>query len=98
MASSDQLENADLDKWVHLFFYHDAVVLTRTFLLDVFVGATLPITIVTDASPWGLGGYDLERNRLMAYFSTVITADDEQVLQCAIGDCSSQQAFEALAF
>eukprot|EP00971_Amphidinium_carterae_P128476 2544912-Amphidinium_carterae.1 len=83
--------------WLRVFFSTGAPILQRRFLLSVHTGAKLPTIIVTDASPWGLGGYCMVNNRIVSYFSEPVTADDELVLQCRIGDSAAQQTLELLA-
>ena len=53
--------------------------------------------IVTDASPWGIGGYLVIADKILSYFSCPLTAEVERVLQMKIGESSSQQVAEALA-
>ena len=55
------------------------------------------VVIVTDASPWGIGGWISIDGIILEYFADKITPFDTAVLLSSIGSSSSQQAFEALA-
>ena len=56
-------------------------------------------TIVTDASPWGLGGVLLDRasGEPLEFFSSALTEADERTLGITVGDSSAQAVAEALA-
>lgn len=58
---------------------------------------TLEKAIVTDASPWGIGGYMMLGDNVLAYFASTIDQQDEHILDVQIGSPSSQQVLEALA-
>lgn len=53
--------------------------------------------MVTDASPWGLGGYLLVYTTPLAYFTSAITELDERMLRVEVGRPEGQQVLEALA-
>lgn len=55
------------------------------------------MTLVTDASPWGIGGYIAVNNTVLAYFADKVTAMDENILHIKSGESSAQQVVEALA-
>eukprot|EP00971_Amphidinium_carterae_P188881 3749746-Amphidinium_carterae.1 len=55
------------------------------------------LVILTDASPWGLGGLLVQQGRIMRWFASEITSVDAEILQLVIGDSSAQQSAEALA-
>ena len=54
-------------------------------------------TIITDASPEGLGGVLLINNRIVAIFTTRVTQEDCNLLGLEFGQASSQGALEAYA-
>ena len=51
----------------------------------------------TDASPWGVGGWLSCNGSIKAYFSDVITEDDQRILRTPSGVAEGQQTWEALA-
>lgn len=57
----------------------------------------LPGSIITDASPWGLGGYLMVSSTVIAYFSSAVTQEDESILKLEICDAAGQQTLEALS-
>lgn len=69
----------------------------RTYRVDCYFGRGLQICIVTDASPWGLGGYLTIGTSVIAYFADALTMEDEECLQIQMGQSASQQVAEALA-
>lgn len=83
--------------WLLAFFATESKTILRTYRLDSYFGKGLQITIVADASPWGIGGYVAMNNTVMAYFADKVTAMDEQMLHVKVGESSAQQVVEALA-
>ena len=55
------------------------------------------MSIVTDASPWGLGGYLLIEDAAKAYFTSPLTQTDADLLRAPLGEAAGQQVWEALA-
>jgi hypothetical protein len=57
------------------------------------------LTVVTDASPWGLGGVLVHAatGQVVSYFDSHLTKFDEETLEVKIGDCAAQGVAELLA-
>ena len=58
---------------------------------------TEPLSIVLDASPWGIGGYLERSGKIEEYFADRLTGEDAERFQHAIGDAAGQQTWETLA-
>ena len=69
----------------------------RTFTLAEFKREGPLLEIVTDASPWGLGGYLSREGRIIERFASPLTHDDEEVFKVRIGCPGGQQIWESLA-
>ena len=69
----------------------------RRFLLTHYLAAPDSVTVVTDVSPWGLGGVLVVNGAVVQYFVSSIGSVDEKLLHAQSGECASQQVFEALA-
>ena len=83
--------------WLRAFMDKAAGTVIRRFDLHTYLNHGLKVELVLDASPWGLGGYIIVDGAPQAYFTSELTAHDERILGWPIGDCSGQQAWEALA-
>ena len=55
------------------------------------------LTVVTDASPWGLGAVMYYGGKPLAYVSDTITKEDEKRFATRAGRCSDQALWECLA-
>ena len=69
--------------------------------MEYTVSATMrqgtSIRLVTDASPWGIGGYLLRDGRPMARFVNAPSTWEQHYLKATAGSHTGQQTFEALA-
>ena len=83
--------------WIRTFLRNEAKDLFREYRLWTYFGKGVNVEVVTDASPWGLGGFIVIGGKIMAYFSSPITPDDENILKIKIGEAAAQQVAEALA-
>jgi hypothetical protein len=83
--------------WISRFLAETHGTISRHFRKDVYKGQGKRVTIVTDASPWGIGGWISINGIVVQYFADRISAWDTAVLKAEIGSSASQQAFEALA-
>lgn len=83
--------------WLLAFFQREKDTILRTYRVDSYFGKGLQVTIVTDASPCGSGGYMTISNSVIAYFADALTLEDEELLQMKLGMSASQQVAEALA-
>ena len=83
--------------WIQAFFNNESKDLYREYRLWTYFGKGINVEVVTDASPWGLGGYIVIGGKIMAYYTSPITSDDEKLLNIQIGEASAQQVAEALA-
>ena len=59
----------------------------------------IQLTVVTDASPWGLGGLLVHAasGQVVSYFDSPVTAFDEETLGITIGESAAQGLLEMLA-
>ena len=83
--------------WIRAFLAGTHGAITRRFTLEDYHGTGTPISITTDASPWGIGGWLKIGSVITEYFSDQLHAQDLQRLGVRIGGCEGQQALEALA-
>ena len=83
--------------WLRAFFEKECSSVLRTYRVDSYFGRGLQLAIVTDASPWGIGGYLSANDTVIAYFADAVAPLDERLLSIKIGESSSQQVAEALA-
>ena len=60
------------------------------------MGDGAKVTLVIDASPWGLGGYLMVGLVILAFFADDVDELDEQRLGVKKGTNEAQQCFEAL--
>ena len=84
-------------QWLLAFFERSAGEVCRIYRMSAYFGHGLPVIIVTDASPWGIGGYLMVNNTALAYYSSPVDSFDEKILRLSIGDAAGQQVLEALA-
>ena len=89
VAACHWLDDGLLQEWGLRF--------VREYRVSTYFGEGIRMDIVTDASPWGIGGYLVIADKILSYFSCPLTAEVERVLQMKIGESSSQQVAEALA-
>ena len=83
-------------KWILAYWGSSHAPLKRT------LGAHVPpasMEIVTDACPWGLGGYLQSKasGEILEYFSSALSESDASRFGVDIGSASGQQIWEALA-
>ena len=63
----------------------------RTFYLQAHLNKGARVLIVTDASPWGLGGLIMYNDVTLAYFMDAITETDQRILKVKTGVSEGQQ-------
>ena len=83
--------------WFRAFFSGENHALRREFRLATFLNKGLRVRIISDACPWGLGAVLLYNRAIIAYFSSALDKEDEEMAGVKIGDPSGQQVWEALA-
>ena len=83
--------------WLLAFIRRQKGTISRTFSYHSCFGLTAPVTITTDASIWGCGGWISMNGKAIAYFSETVSKDDEIILELKRGEPKSQQGFEAIA-
>ena len=84
-------------EWIGEFLAGTKGTITRTFRLTDYLCRGDKVTLITDASPWGIGAWIVHQNGAIQYFSDKLQDHDLVVLEAERGDCRGQQAFEALA-
>ena len=83
--------------WIAALLAEGNFCLERRFTLEAFQGIGTSVVMCLDASPWGLGGYLVEDDKIVAYFSAPIGEVEQRLLSIEVADCSCQQTVEALA-
>ena len=83
--------------WLLAFFEKEKASILRTYRVEAYFGKGIQMAIITDASPWGLGGYLTINNTVIAYYADKVTELDEKLLQIKVGESTAQQVLEALA-
>ncbi|CAK9014935.1 unnamed protein product [Durusdinium trenchii] len=86
--------------WLLAFFANEAYSIQRfqrIYRLQAYLGQGLDLRIITDASPWGIGGVLTINGACVAYFTSAMTKADESLLHLQIGSPDGQQIAEALA-
>ncbi|CAK0840195.1 unnamed protein product, partial [Prorocentrum cordatum] len=71
--------------------------LPRQCRVRAYFGYAMRVSIVADASPWGLGGHLLIEGAVKAYFASPLTQIDADLLRAPLGEAAGQQVWEALA-
>ena len=82
--------------WVTAFFKTGAVQVRRTYYVEQ---PLRDIGIITDASPWGLGGVlvHVPTGRVLEALTSALTEDDAADVGSALGDPAGQAIWEFLA-
>ena len=83
-------------QWFQAFLAGEAGTLRRVYSVESYLGFGRKVTIITDASPWGIGGVLVIDGWPSEYFHDAITPLDANILNVIIGESSAQQAAEAL--
>ena len=83
--------------WMREFLANEGEGLYREYRLQAYYGHGVRMQLVTDASPWGIGGYLVVNDVIFTYFTSSLTEHDVRVLQLQIGESSAQQIAEALS-
>ena len=83
-------------QWMLKFLEGVAGSLTRTYLLSAHMGLGDKFTIITDASPWGMGGVLLSETAPIKYFALPLSKEDIKLFEFQIGDHRGQQVWESL--
>ena len=69
----------------------------RYFSVEAFQRTGTVVTISTDASPWGMGGYLTVNGHITHFSASPITQHDINRFKYAIWDAAGQQLWESLA-
>ena len=88
---------AHVTAWIIAFYQGEAGALVREYRVSHYFGKSIKVRIVTDASPWGIGGYLAMNNTPIAYFSDELCGFDLQLANAALGSPDGQQVWESLA-
>ena len=83
--------------WINFFLEEILGPITRTWDLKSFLAHPDTLIMIVDASPWGMGGILLDAGIPIAWYSTEVTAEDENIHQQRRGDHKGQQVWEALS-
>ena len=83
--------------WMREFLANEGEELYREYRLQAYYGNGIQMQLVTDASPWGIGGYLVVSGTILTYFASKLTERDVRILNIQIGDSSAKQIAEALS-
>ena len=83
--------------WFMAFFAGEMGTLTREYRVSAYFGSGLQVRIITDASPWGVGGFLVIGNTPMSYFADSLYQEDAVLADSELGSPDGQQVWEALA-
>ena len=79
------------------FFAGEMGTMTREYRVSAYFDAGLRVRIVTDASPWGVGGFVALGNTIISYFAEGLDQQDADLANAELGSPDGQQVWEALA-
>ena len=82
--------------WLLAFITRQKRIMSSTLSYNICFGFTFPVLITPDASIWGYGGWISVNGKAIAYFSEIVSKDEEIVLELKRGEPESQQGFEAI--
>ena len=83
--------------WMEAFLKNEQKDMYREYRLAAYFGHGIRVEVITDASPWGLGGYITADGTILSYYASAINAEDERILGITVGQSAAQQIVEALA-
>ena len=87
---------AHVTAWFLAFYKGEAGTLIREYRVSHYFGRAIKMKIVTDASPWGIGGFLAMNNTPVAYFSDALCDFDLKLAEAERGS-PGQQVWESLA-
>eukprot|EP00439_Symbiodinium_sp_Y106_P060007 s2027_g8.t2 len=83
--------------WFLAFFRGESGSLVRDFKVSSYFQKSVRVRIVTDASPWGIGGFLILGNEPVYYFASPLDQRDSSLAEAELGSPRGQQVWEALA-
>eukprot|EP00439_Symbiodinium_sp_Y106_P062067 s1806_g9.t1 len=83
--------------WLLRLLQQEGQTLAREYRVHRYFGRGRQIRIVTDASPWGIGGYMAQDTSIVKHFAMPLTSEDSDILGVEIGSPDTQQVVDALA-
>lgn len=84
-------------RWFGHFFQASGGLIERRFLLACYLDSSTHVTMVIDASPWGIAGILVVDGHAQEYFSDPLCDHDVEIFSHAIGSPDGQQVWESLA-
>ncbi|CAE7793132.1 unnamed protein product, partial [Symbiodinium necroappetens] len=88
---------AHVTAWFLAFYRGEVGALTREYRVSHYFGRAIKMRIVTDACPWGIGGFLAMNNTPIAYFSDALCDFDLELAEAERGSPDGQQVWESLA-
>ena len=82
--------------WLQAFLRREQRTLERRWRFDYYSNQGRKITLILDASPFGLGGVLLIDGQIAAWLADALTSHDELIHGHAIGEDTGQQTWESL--
>ena len=83
-------------QWLSVFLNRHRGSLIRSWKYSAWLYPQTTMTMILDASPYGLGGVLVSAGRIISWFASPLTHLDEQTFHHDIGADSGQQVWEAL--
>ena len=83
-------------RWLATFLSKQRGSLVRSWRFSAWLDPLTAVTMILDASPYGLGGVLVCGDKLLSWFGCELTRADEQRFGHKIGSDSGQQVWEAL--
>jgi hypothetical protein len=82
--------------WLLAFLHESDSKLERHFDLQTYLGRGTEVVLCLDASPWGLGGFLVEDNRIQGWFACGLGTEEQSILRITQAESAAQQVVEAL--
>ena len=82
--------------WISMFMRRQRGSLTRTWTYNSWLNPQTILTMILDASPYGLGGVLISSDRTLCDFASPLTHHDEEIHGHAIGSDKGQQVWDVL--
>ena len=83
-------------KWLSVFLHGQRGALIRKWTFRSWLDPQSALTMILDASPFGLGGVLVASDRIVSFFSSDLTKDDVRIHHHEIGQDTGQQVWDTL--
>ena len=83
-------------RWLQIFLQGHRGSLTRSWSYQSWLNPQTVLTMILDASPFGLGGVLIASDKVISWFASDLTHDDVRIHGHEVGADAGQQTWEAL--